>query len=42
LFEDALLLPRPGFNQVEYEGWTIEILEQNSEGLMVRIAKAVA
>jgi hypothetical protein len=35
LFEDALLLPKPGFNKVEYEGWTIEIIEQNNEGLMV-------
>ncbi len=39
LFEDALLLPQPGFNQLEYEGWIIEILEQNNEGLMVRITR---
>jgi hypothetical protein len=37
LFEDALLLPQPGLNQVEYEGWTIEILEQNNEGFIVKV-----
>jgi hypothetical protein len=39
LFEDALLLPQPGFNKVDYEGWSIEILEQNNEGLMLRISR---
>jgi hypothetical protein len=37
LFEDALLLPQKGFNQVKYEGWTIEIIEQNNEGFIVRV-----
>ncbi len=35
--EDALLLPQTGFNQVEYEGWSIESLLHNNAGLIVRI-----
>jgi hypothetical protein len=35
--EDALLLPQLGFNQVEYEGWNIESLLHNNDGLIVRI-----
>jgi hypothetical protein len=35
--EDALLLPKPGFHQVEYEGWLIEILESTEQGFAVRV-----
>jgi M6 family metalloprotease-like protein len=38
-FEDALLLPIYGYNTVMYEGWHIEIIDNNERGLIVRINK---
>ena len=35
--QDALITNRRGFNQVSYEGWQIEILEEYQQGLIVRI-----
>jgi len=35
--QDALITNRSGFNQVSYEGWQIEIIEEYQQGLIVRI-----
>jgi hypothetical protein len=40
-FQDALITNRSGFNQVSYEGWKIEIIEEYQQGLIVRITNEV-